>query len=115
MVRRVIADLQDGLDEPATFRELAARYYMSPYHFHRIFRAITGESPAEMTRRLRLERAAWEVRTTTDPIAEVAFRAGYATHEAFTKALEAISRRRRPTTVYGGRRHDLAREVLARV
>ena len=88
MVRRVIGDLQRGLDDPPTFRELAARYYVSPYHFHRIFRAIAGESPAELTRRLRLERGAWEVRNTSDPISDIAFRSGYATHEAFTKAFQ---------------------------
>lgn len=89
MVRQVIADLQRSLDEPPTFRELAARYYVSPYHFHRIFRAIAGESPAELTRRLRLERGAWQVRNTSRQISEIAFQAGYATHEAFTKAFQA--------------------------
>jgi AraC family transcriptional regulator len=89
IVRQVIAELQRSLDDPPSFRELAARCYVSPYHFHRIFRAITGESPAEMTRRLRLERGAWQIRNTTYPISDIAFGAGYATHEAFTKAFQA--------------------------
>lgn len=89
MVRQVIVELQKRLDDPPTFRELAAECYLSPYHFHRIFRALTGESPAEMSRRLRLERGAWQVRNTTDPITTIAFASGYATHEAFTKAFQA--------------------------
>ncbi len=80
------------LDDPPTFRDLAERVHLSPYHFHRIFRGMTGESPAELVRRLRLERAAWQVRNTTMPITEIAFAAGYATHEAFTKAFQAAFR-----------------------
>ncbi|GAB3406129.1 AraC family transcriptional regulator [Flindersiella endophytica] len=89
MVRQVILELQQRLDDPPTFRELAAACYLSPYHFHRIFRAITGESPAELSRRLRLERGAWQARNTADPITTIAFASGYATHEAFTKAFQA--------------------------
>jgi AraC family transcriptional regulator len=86
MVRDTMAEIARRLDDPPSFRELAGRVFLSPYHFHRIFRAMTGASPAELIRRLRLERAAWQVRTTGRPITELAFAAGYGTHEAFTKA-----------------------------
>ena len=88
-VRAIMTELQDALDDPPTYRELAARVFLSPYHFHRIFRAMAGESPAELVRRLRLERAAWQVRRTTAPITAIAFGAGYATHESFTKAFQS--------------------------
>ncbi|MGH3656744.1 MAG: AraC family transcriptional regulator [Micromonosporaceae bacterium] len=88
MVRDTMAEIAGRLDDPPGFRELADRVFLSPYHFHRIFRAMTGESPAEIIRRLRLERAAWQVRTTERPITELAFSSGYATHEAFTKAFQ---------------------------
>ena len=35
---------------------------LSPFHFHRVFRGMVGETPLELTRRLRLERAAWRLR-----------------------------------------------------
>lgn len=89
MVRSIVIDLQQRLDDPPDFRQLAAEVYLSPYHFHRIFRALTGESPAELVRRLRMERAAWQVRHTDRPITEIAFAASYATHESFTKAFTA--------------------------
>lgn len=89
VVAKTVEEIKGRLDDPPSFRELADMAFLSPYHFHRIFRAMLGESPAEMTRRLRLERAAWQVRNTTLPITEIAFDAGYATHEAFTKAFQS--------------------------
>ncbi len=85
-IQAAVRLLQSRLDDPPGFRELAEKACLSPYHFHRIFRAMVGESPNELTRRLRLERAAWWLRSTEKAIVEVALSSGYATHEAFTKA-----------------------------
>jgi AraC family transcriptional regulator len=89
VVRETVAEIQRRLDDPPGFRELADRAFLSPYYFHRIFRAMAGESPAEMVRRLKLERSAWQIRNSADSITEIAFDAGYATHEAFTKAFQS--------------------------
>jgi AraC family transcriptional regulator len=88
-VRSIVIDLQQRLDDPPDFRELAAAVHLSPYHFHRIFRSLIGESPAELVRRLRMERAAWQVRHTASPITEIAFACAYQTHESFTKAFQS--------------------------
>ena len=89
MVRRAVRDIQHRLDDPIDFRALAASAFVSPYHFHMIFRAMVGESPRELGRRLRLERAAHRLRDTDLAIAEVAAEAGYATPAAFTKSFLA--------------------------
>ena len=72
--------------------ELADVASFSPFHFHRIFRALTGEGVAERVRRLRLERAAARLRSTSRSILEIALEAGYQAHESFTRAFEASSR-----------------------
>jgi AraC family transcriptional regulator len=89
MVRRAVAEIQRRLDDPPAFRELAAEAFVSAYHFHRIFDAMVGESPRELGRRLRLERAAHRLRDTDSPVAEIAAEAGYAAPEAFAKAFQA--------------------------
>ncbi|MBC8063350.1 MAG: helix-turn-helix transcriptional regulator, partial [Chlorobia bacterium] len=89
IIRATVEQIQSHLDDPPHYKELADRAYLSPYHFHRILVAIAGETPAEMTRRLRLERAAWQIRNTEESITMIAFDAGYATHEAFTKAFQS--------------------------
>jgi AraC-like DNA-binding protein len=79
--------LELSLDEHATSAEkIAGRLHVSPYHFTRIVSAVAGEPPAAMRRRILLERAAYRLHTTDDDLIEIAAEAGYASHEAFTRA-----------------------------
>ena len=55
---RVLVYIQQHLDEPLALETLAARACLSPYHFHRVFTGMIGESLQSHIRRLRLERAA---------------------------------------------------------
>src|SRR5262249_47819355 len=52
----------------------------------RVFRGMLGETPLEMHRRLRLERAASQLLESEAAVTRIAFDAGYETHEAFTRA-----------------------------
>lgn len=65
---------------------LAAIAHFSPFHFHRIFSALVGESPAEYVRRLRLEKAA--IRLVAEPSAKVtgiALDCGFSTSALFCR------------------------------
>lgn len=84
-VQRVIEEIAGGLDRALRLEALAELTLLSPFHFHRVFRGMVGETALELARRLRLERAAWQL-TGEQPITEIAFDAGYETHEAFTRA-----------------------------
>lgn len=84
-VARIAATLDDALDLEALAREAA----LSPFHYHRVFRGMIGETPLEMHRRLRLERAAWQLLTRDAAVTAIAFDAGYETHESFTRAFRA--------------------------
>lgn len=102
-VGRVVAHLVTHLDESADLAALARIACLSPFHFHRVFSGMVGETPLELLRRLRLERAAGTLLRSDTPVTAVAFAAGYETHEAFTRAFraafgEAPSTFRRNTT-----------------
>jgi AraC family transcriptional regulator len=45
------------LGEPLRLADLARAARLSPFHFHRVFQVLVGETPAEFVKRLRLERA----------------------------------------------------------
>jgi AraC family transcriptional regulator len=77
--------LLGSLDDPATGAELAARAYLSRYHFQRIVASALGEAPGAFRRRLLLECAAWHL-TQGASVTEVAFEAGYGSAEAFSRA-----------------------------
>src|SRR5262249_10995900 len=57
-VNRVMDHVEAHLAEELTLERLAAVAAFSPFHFHRVFAAITGETLSEFIRRIRLERAA---------------------------------------------------------
>jgi AraC family transcriptional regulator len=86
VVQRVIDRITADLDAALDLATLAESAGLSPFHFHRVFRGMVGETALELTRRLRMERAAWLLGTTDRAVTAIAFDAGYETHEAFTRA-----------------------------
>ena len=89
-ILRVLVHIQNHLDDDISLEELAGVACFSPYHFHRIFSGMTGESLKEHVRRLRLERAAQRLRFSGQPITDIALGAGYDAHEAFTRAFRQM-------------------------
>lgn len=83
---RTLLYIQEHLDDDLDLERLSSVAAFSPFHFHRIFRSLTGETLKEHVRRLRLERAARTLRRMDEPITDIAFRAGFETHESFTRA-----------------------------
>ncbi len=89
-ILRVLRHIQSHLDEPLSLGELAGIAYFSPFHFHRIFRGVVGESVKEHIRRLRLERAVSRLRLTDQSILDIALDTGYESHESFTRAFKTM-------------------------
>src|SRR5688572_20552375 len=85
-VQKAVERVVTGLDGALDLQALARTAALSPFHFHRIFRGMVGETPLELHRRLRLERSAWPLLNADLPVTTVAFGAGYETHESFTRA-----------------------------
>ncbi|MCP4711919.1 MAG: AraC family transcriptional regulator, partial [Planctomycetes bacterium] len=79
-----------NLDQELSLDELAEVACFSQFHFHRIFSGMVGESVKQFVRRLRLERAAEQLRQTEKSIIEIALTAGYETHESFTRTFKTM-------------------------
>jgi AraC family transcriptional regulator len=88
-IARVTAHLERHLDEELDVAALARVACLSAFHFHRVFRAVVGESVMSHVRRLRLERAARALGQGEQRVHEVAHAAGFQSHEAFTRAFVA--------------------------
>ena len=52
-IERVVDILAATNGEKMTLADLANTAAMSPFHFHRVFRALTGETVGAVTRRFR--------------------------------------------------------------
>lgn len=85
----MLTHIQEHLDEPLDLEVMAQVACFSSFHFHRVFAAMTGETIADHVRRLRLERAALELRSGARQVIQLALDAGYEAHEAFTRAFKA--------------------------
>lgn len=64
-------------DKPCTLTTLAADAGLSPYHFLRVFRRTTGQTPHRYVLATRLRRAAERLRSSHDRILEVAVDSGF--------------------------------------
>lgn len=83
---RVVAYMAERLDQPPTLEQLAAVGHFSPWHFHRVYRGLMGETVAETLRRMRLHRAASELLHGTATLATIARRCGYSATAPFNRA-----------------------------
>jgi AraC family transcriptional regulator len=82
----VLRDLRGRLDGDVSLEALSVRAGWSPFHLHRAFRRIVGETPKQYTLRLRLEDAAARLLASDESVTTVALDAGFASHEVFTRA-----------------------------
>ncbi len=87
---RVVAYIHDHLDQPLDLARLAEVAHLSPYHWHRVYQALYGETIAATVRRLRLHRATGYLANTTLPIVQVARKCGYPNVQSFTRAFGSL-------------------------
>lgn len=87
-ILKVLIYIQNNLDRELSLEELAATAFFSPYHFHRIFSAITNESIKSYVRRLRLERATRDLAYSDLTLVQISERAGYDTQQSFHRAFK---------------------------
>ncbi|MCC6189166.1 MAG: helix-turn-helix transcriptional regulator [Anaerolineales bacterium] len=64
----------------------AGQVHLSRYHFQRVFLQHLGETPGDLRRRLRLERAAYELSATPQAVTTLALAAGFESLEGFSRA-----------------------------
>lgn len=71
-------------DRPLRLDDIAAHAHLSPYHFHRLFKAASGRTPQQYLRELRLARARRLLSEPQMPITQVALAAGFESAAAFS-------------------------------
>jgi AraC family transcriptional regulator len=85
-VQRMQSYIETHLTEPITLHMLGEAAGYSPWHAAKVFKALTGKSPFEYIRAVRLSRAAVRLRDEEVKIVDVAFDFVFDSHEGFTRA-----------------------------
>ncbi|MEN0062227.1 MAG: AraC family transcriptional regulator [Myxococcota bacterium] len=86
-VAQVLQQVQGNLDHPWDLDQMATVSGYERHHLAHLFSEIVGEPPTRYLRRLRLERAAYDLMSEL-PVGDSAYRAGYASGEAFSRAFK---------------------------
>jgi len=88
-INRVVDYISANLGGTLDLQALAEVAYFSPWHFHRVFQAVTGETLADCVRRLRLESAAQYLIYSPHTALQIAMDTGFASAEVFSRAFRA--------------------------
>ena len=92
LTRRQISQVTDfvlaHLNQDLPLTALAQQVGFSPYHFTRLFRQTTGESPHQFVLRQRIERAQRLLKDADMPLAQVALESGFASQSHLTQVFK---------------------------
>ncbi len=84
-VARTIRSMADHLDDDFSLEDMAKIGFMSPYHFNRVFRQVTGVPPVRFLGARRLEAAKRLLLTTSMRVTDICFEVGYNSLGTFTR------------------------------
>ena len=88
-MERVITHINSHLDDDLNLDDLAEIACLSRFHWHRVYRGITGETIHSTVKRLKLNRASYALKHSDASLADIAKHAGYARVESFARAFKA--------------------------
>jgi AraC-like DNA-binding protein len=84
-IAKAVSRLRAGFDQPVRIEELAKLVNMSVTSFHRQFKAVTGMSPLQYQKTLRLQEARRLMLTTTMDAGSAGRRVGYVSPSHFSR------------------------------
>ncbi len=78
--------IEDNLAEELKIEDIAAKAYVSPFYFQKIFSVLCGFTVGEYIRNRRLTLAAQELSSSDVKVIDVAMKYGYDSPDSFTRA-----------------------------
>lgn len=85
-IQSAIEYIEENITEELDISDIAARAYVSAFHFQRIFSVLCGISVGEYVRNRRLTLAAQELSATDIKVIDAAVKYGYDSADSFTRA-----------------------------
>lgn len=104
IVNDTVQFIESNLHRKLSLEELASRYYISPTHFYRIFRAVANQTVKSYILGRKLSSAAVALKRTNQKVVDIAFQYGFNSHEQFSrdfqKRFHVTPRRYRKENIY---------------
>ncbi|MDF3001526.1 MAG: AraC family transcriptional regulator [Bacillota bacterium] len=83
-VDKAIAYMNSHFAEKVTVEELAALTNLSPSYFSKIFKSVTGETPIDFLKTMRLKKARNQLINSVDNMTEIALKCGFNSSSYFS-------------------------------
>src|SRR5258708_29564631 len=87
---RAVEYIQDQLGTDLTVSGIAQAVYMSPYHFTKLFKESTGQSPHQYVVEARVRKAKKILTTSKFTISEAAHHVGFVDHSHLTPHFQRV-------------------------
>jgi AraC family transcriptional regulator len=88
-INRAIDHVVRDLARPSRLEDVAAVAGLSPFHFHRVFKAVVGETLQQFVKRQRLERALYLMSHAPQrSLTDVALHCGFASSSDFSRSFK---------------------------
>jgi len=85
-INRVMEYIECHIDQIINLDTMAQTAHFSPFHFHRIFTVLVGETPANFLQRIRIEKAAQQIKDyPAKAISDIAFDCGFSSVSLFSR------------------------------
>lgn len=89
-IDRAVAFIRDNLERDLSVAEIAAVACLSPFHFSRMFKRVTGRTPYAFVSEERLARARRLLNDTKIPLVDIALSSGFSSQGAFNTAFKRV-------------------------
>jgi AraC-like DNA-binding protein len=83
--------IEDSLPRDIPLTDLANTACLSAFHLHRVFKSAFRETPADMVRRRRVERASELLLSSNRPVSEIARAVGFVSESSFSRRFRAAT------------------------
>lgn len=85
-ITNAVSYIEENLDKELNIEDIAARAYVSSFHFQRIFSVLCGFTVGEYIRCRRLTLAAQELASGEEKVIDIALKYGYDSPDSFARA-----------------------------
>lgn len=86
LIAAVKTFISDNFSEDISLPQLATVGHLSPFHFNRLFKQMTGITPYNYLLQVRLKEAHLQLRHSSQPVTHIAFDTGFNSLEHFSAA-----------------------------
>ncbi|MUT65375.1 AraC family transcriptional regulator [Paenibacillus sp. NEAU-GSW1] len=87
VINKLIEYIDEHIEKPLELKDLSEKALVSPYHLHRVFKSITGETIHAYVNRIRLEKAASKLKhSETIDVSETSRQCGFSSVSIFSRS-----------------------------